>query len=160
MGKTEITAAPGIPQIIVEREFDAPRELVFRAHIDPELLVRWLGPRELGLIVEQWEPRGGGCWRFVNTDADGNRYGFRGVFHGDPTPKAIVQTFEYDGTPGQVMLQTTEFTEHDGRTLVRTVSSFQSVADRDAMVESGMEHGTRDSGDRLDEVLAELTTES
>ncbi|HEX3589176.1 MAG TPA: SRPBCC family protein [Pseudonocardiaceae bacterium] len=156
MSKTRITAEPGIPQIIITREFDAPRDLVFRAHIDPELLVRWLGPRELTLTVEHWDAHDGGTWRYVNTDAEGATYGFRGVFHGDPTPRAIVQTFEYEGTPGQVALQTTTFAEHDGRTLVRTVSVFQSVEDRDAMIASGMEHGVHDSGDRLEELLATL----
>jgi uncharacterized protein YndB with AHSA1/START domain len=158
MGKTRITAEPGIPQIIVAREFDAPRELVFRAHVDPDLLPRWLGPRELRMTVDRWEARDGGHWRYTHTAADGAEYGFRGVFHGDPTQDSIVQTFEYEGAAGHVALQTTTFTEHDGRTLVRTVSAFQSVEDRDAMVESGMEHGAVDAGDRLDELFAQLRT--
>lgn len=156
MSRTQITAAPGIPQIVVSREFDAPRDLVYRAHVDPQLLPKWLGPRELTLSVDRWAAHDGGTWRYVHTDDHGNTWGFRGVFHGDPTPQAIVQTFEFEGAPGHVALQTTEFTEHDGRTLVRTVSAFQSVEDRDAMVESGMEHGTRDAGDRLEELLATL----
>ena len=156
MSKTEITAEPGIPMIITTREFDAPRELVFRAHTDPDLLVQWLGPRELATAVDRYEVRNGGAWRYVNTDAEGNTYGFHGVFHGDPSPDAIVQTFEFEGAPGHVCLQTATFADRDGRTLMRTVSSFQSVQDRDAMVASGMERGTRDSGDRLEELLAKL----
>jgi uncharacterized protein YndB with AHSA1/START domain len=156
MNKTRITAEPGLPQIIITREFEARRDLVFRAYIDPDLLVQWLGPRELALTVERYDARDGGKWRYVNTDAEGNTYGFHGVFHGDPSPQAIVQTFEFEGAPGHVALQTVTFTERGDRTLARTVSAFQSVQDRDAMVASGMERGVRDSGDRLDELLAKL----
>jgi len=156
MNKTEITAEPGIPMIIITREFDAPRELVFRAHTDPELLVQWLGPRDLATAIDRYEARDGGTWRYVQTDAEGNAYGFHGVFHGDPSPDATVQTFEFEGVPGHVCLQSATFTERGGKTLMRTVSSFQSVEDRDAMVASGMERGVHDSGERLAELLARL----
>jgi uncharacterized protein YndB with AHSA1/START domain len=156
MSKTEITAEPGIPVIVITREFDAPRELVFRAHTDPDLLVQWLGPRELALAIDRYDARNGGTWRYVNTDAEGNAYGFHGVFHGDPSPDAIVQTFEFEGAPGHVCLQSATFTGQDGKTLMRTVSAFQSVEDRDAMIASGMEHGVHDSGERLADLLARL----
>ena len=156
MSKTEIVAEPGIPQIVTTREFDAPRELLFRAHVDPDLLVQWLGPRELAMTVQEYDVRDGGRWRYENTDAEGSRYGFHGVFHGTPSPDAIVQTFEFEGAPGHVALDTVTFTERDGRTLLRRVSSFQSVQDRDAMVASGMEHGVRDSDERLTELLDRL----
>jgi len=156
MSKTEITAEPGIPMIVITREFDAPRELVFRAHTDPDLVVQWLGPRDLTTAIERYEVRNGGAWRYVQTDAEGSTYGFRGVFHGDPSPDAIVQTFEFEGAPGHVCLQSAAFAERGGKTLVRTVASFQSVEDRDAMVASGMERGVHDSGERLAELLARL----
>jgi uncharacterized protein YndB with AHSA1/START domain len=156
MSKTEITAEPGIPVITITREFDAPRGLVFRAHSDPDLLVQWLGPRDLATAIDRYEVRDGGTWRYVQTDAEGNAYGFHGVFHGDPSPDAIVQTFEFEGAPGHVCLQTAAFAERDGKTLMRTVSSFQSVEDRDAMVASGMERGVHDSGERLAELLVRL----
>ena len=156
MSKTEITAEPGIPVITISREFDAPRGLVFRAHSDPDLLVQWLGPRDLATAIDRYEVRDGGTWRYVQTDAAGNAYGFHGVFHGDPSPDAIVQTFEFEGAPGHVCLQTAAFAERDGKTLMRTVSSFQSVEDRDAMVASGMERGVHDSGERLAELLVRL----
>jgi uncharacterized protein YndB with AHSA1/START domain len=157
MSKTVITAEPGVPQIIVTREFDAPPDLVFRAHTDPDLLVRWLGPRTLTMTIERYETRDGGRWRYVHRDAEGEEYWFRGVFHGDPSPDAIVQTFEFEGAPGHVSLQTTTLAPRDdGRTLMRTVSSFPSVEDRDAMVASDMETGVRDSGERLEELLASL----
>jgi uncharacterized protein YndB with AHSA1/START domain len=158
MSKTAITAEPGIPQIIITREFDAARDLVFRAHIDPDLLVQWLGPRELAMTIDKYEARDGGTWRYVHTDADGSTYGFHGVFHGDPSPDAIVQTFEFEGAAGHVCLQTATLTERDGKTLMRTVTAFQSVEDRDAMVASGMEHGVHDSHERLAELLTRLRT--
>ena len=156
MSKTEITAEPGIPTIVITREFDAPLELVFRAHTEPDLLVQWLGPRELSTAVDRYETRDGGAWRYVQTDPDGNAYGFHGIFHGDPSPDGIVQTFEFEGVPGHVCLQTVTLDERDGKTLMRSVSSFQSVEDRDAMVASGMEHGVHDSGERLAELLTRL----
>jgi uncharacterized protein YndB with AHSA1/START domain len=156
MSKTAITAEPGIPMIIVTREFDAPRDLVFRAHTDPDLLVQWLGPRDLTTTIDRYEARNGGTWRYLQTDAEGNTYGFHGVFHGEPSPDGIVQTFEFEGASGHVCLQTATLTERGGKTLVRTVSAFQSVQDRDAMVASGMERGVHDSGERLAELLARL----
>jgi uncharacterized protein YndB with AHSA1/START domain len=156
MGNTQITAEPGMPQIIITREFDAPRDLVFRAHTDPELLAQWMGPRELTMTVDQYDVRHGGTWRYVSTDAAGQEYGFHGVFHGTPSPDGIVQTFEFEGEPGHVALDTLTLQERDGKTLLRSVSSFQSVEDRDGMVASGMERGVRESDERLEELLAKL----
>lgn len=156
MAETKITVPPGVPQVIMEREFDAPAELLLRVHLDPELLKQWLGPRELTTSIERYETHNGGTWRFVQQDPAGNEYGFHGVFHGDPALAGIVQTFEYEGAPGRVKLDTTTFEEREGRTLLRMVSSFQSVDDRDAMVASGMEHGLRESGDRLNALLGAL----
>lgn len=158
MSKTQITAEPGIPQIVITREFDAPRDLVFRAYTDPELFVRWMGPRELTTTIDTFDVRNGGTWRYVATDPQGEEYGFHGVFHGDPTPERIVQTFEFEGMPGHVSMETLDLQERDGRTVLRSVASFQSVEDRDGMVASGMEGGVQDSYDRLTELLAELRT--
>jgi uncharacterized protein YndB with AHSA1/START domain len=154
MSKTQITAEPGMPQIIVTREFDAPRDLVFRAYTDPDLLEQWLGPRDLALTVERYDTRDGGRWRYIHTDYEGNSYAFHGVFHGDPSPEAIVQTFEFEGAPGHVKLDTTMLEQRDGKTLVRTVSAFPSVQDRDAMIASGTERGVHHSAERLEELLA------
>jgi uncharacterized protein YndB with AHSA1/START domain len=156
MSKTEITAEPGMPQIIVTREFDAPRDLVFRAYTEPDLLAQWLGPRDLTMTIDRYDVRDGGTYRYIHTAADGTEYRFRGVFHGDPAPHAIVQTFEYEGSPGHVALDSTTLEERDGSTMVRTVSSFSSVEDRDFMVVEGMEQGVRESSERLDELLTTL----
>ncbi|HET7677021.1 MAG TPA: SRPBCC family protein [Candidatus Limnocylindrales bacterium] len=157
MDTTRITAEPGLPYVDMEREFDAPPELLLRAYTEPELLVQWLGPRRLTMRVEQLEARHGGAYRYVHTDTDGTEYGFHGVFHGTPSVEGITQTFEYEGTPGHVSLDSLTFEEREGRTLVRSHSVFQSVEDRDAMVEAGMERGVREGNERLDELLARLT---
>jgi uncharacterized protein YndB with AHSA1/START domain len=157
MTTTKITAPPGLPVIEIEREFAAPRDLVYRAHTDPELLAQWLGPRRLSMTIEHYDVRHGGTWRYVNHDAEGNEYGFHGVFHGDPSPEAgIVQTFEFEGAPGHVSLDSLSLEERDGRTLLRARSVHQTVEARDAMVEAGMEDGVNDGYDRLDELIARL----
>ncbi len=156
MANTQITAEPGVPFIDITREFDAPRDLLFRAHTDPELLVQWLGPRRLTMVIDRYEVRDGGTWRFTHRDEDGAEYGFHGVFHGTPTPDGMVQTFEFEGAPGHVSLDSLTLEERDGRTRVRVHSVHQSVQARDAMIESGMESGMNEGYDRLDELIARL----
>lgn len=154
MTKTQITVPPGQPTIEMTREFDAPRDLVFRAHTEPDLLVQWLGPHGMEMTVDHFEARDGGTWRYTHKGEDGIEYGFHGVFHGTPSPEAIVQTFEFEGAPGHVSLETMTLEERNGRTTLRATSVFQSVAARDAMAESGMESGVNDGYDKLDTLLA------
>jgi uncharacterized protein YndB with AHSA1/START domain len=156
MATTQIIAEPGVPQIVVSREFDAPRDLLFRAHTDPDLLVQWLGPRELTMTIDRLDLRDGGSWRFAHWDIDGNEYGFHGVFHGAPSASGIVWTFEFEGTPGHVVLETATFEELGGKTLLTQNSVFQSAGDRDRALQSGMADGAIDSMDRLDELLTRL----
>jgi uncharacterized protein YndB with AHSA1/START domain len=159
--ETQITAEPGVPQIVITREFDAPRELLFRAFTEPELLEQWLGPRRLTMIIDHFDVRHGGTWRYIHRGADGTDAAFHGVFHGTPSPDGgIVQTFEYEGAPGHVSLEAITFEEHDGKTLVRTNDVFQSVADRDAAIQSGMEVGVNEGYERLDELLTRLAAAS
>ncbi|HKB47471.1 MAG TPA: SRPBCC family protein [Ktedonobacterales bacterium] len=159
--KTQITAEPGLPQIVITREFAAPRELVYRAHTDPALLVQWLGPRNLTMTVDRFDVRDGGTWRYIHRDADGNEAAFHGVFHGTPSPEnGIVQTFEFEGAPGHVSLETLTLEERGRKTLLRTNGVFQSVEDRDAMIASGMERGVNEGMERLDELLARLAAAS
>ena len=153
MATTRIDARPGLPFIDMTRDFAAPRELVFRAHTDPELLAQWIGPRRLTTRVVRFDARDGGTWRFVQRDEDGSEYGFHGVFHGDPSPDGIVQTFEFEGAPGHVSLDDLTFEDHDGRTTLRAHSVFQSVEARDAMVSAGMETGVQEGYERLDELI-------
>lgn len=155
--ETKIIAEPGKQEIIMIREFEAPRELVFKAFIDPKLVVKWLGPRDLEIKIEKFETREGGSYRYLNIDKAGNKYPFRGVIHELTAPERIIQTFEFEGLPekGHVALQTARFESlPNDRTKLTAQIVFQSVADRDGMVMSGMEHGVVDSHERLDELFA------
>ena len=153
MTELQITAEPGVPQILTSRELDAPVELVYRAFTEPDLIAQWLGPAKYTITIDRFDLRDGGTWRYVHTDEAGNAFGFHGVFHGTPSPDGIVQTFEFEGAPGHVQLDTVTFEEHDRKTTVRTNSVFQSVTARDAMVESGMGDGMSQGYERLDELL-------
>jgi uncharacterized protein YndB with AHSA1/START domain len=156
MSTTQIDAPSGVPFIDMTREFDAPRDLVFRAYTDPELLVQWLGPRKYKMTVDSWDVRDGGKWRYVHSDDAGNAFAFHGVFHGDQSPDGMLQTFEFEGWPGHVSLESLVFEEKDGKTVLRNHSVYQSVEARDAMIESGMESGVNEGYDKLDELLAKL----
>jgi uncharacterized protein YndB with AHSA1/START domain len=156
--KTEITAEPGKQELFITREFDAPRELVFKAHTDPELYVQWVGPRDLTMTVEKLEPRHGGKFKFIH-ERSGHKYAFFGVYHEALAPERIIGTFEFDGLPetGHVILGTTKFEElPGGRTRLVHQSVFQSVADRDGMIQAGMEHGVSEGYEKLDAVLEKL----
>lgn len=156
--KTVITAEPGRQELFITREFDAPRALVFRAHVDPALYVQWLGPLEMTMTVETFEPRSGGAWRFFHTDKDGNAYGFHGVFHEVTAPERIIRTFEFEGLPetGHVDLKTMTFEAlPGGRTRLKGQAIYQSVADRDGQIEAGMERGMNEGYERLDEIPAQ-----
>lgn len=157
--KTVITAEPGKQELFITREFDAPRELVFQAHTDPELYTRWLGPRGLTTTLETFEPVSGGGWRFIQKDERGNEFGFHGVYHDVTVPERIIGTFEFEGLPesGHVILETTTFEAlPGGRTRITTQSVYRSVEDRDGMIASGMESGVVDGFERLDEILETL----
>ncbi len=153
-----ITAEPGRPDLTITREFDAPRELVFKAFTDPALIVKWLGPRQYAMRLDKFEPQSGGRYRYVHIDpANGAEYSFHGVVHEVAAPERIIQTFEFDGLPeaGHVSLEAAYFEAlPGGRTRLTNRTVFLSVADRDGMIQSGMEGGMQDSYQRLDDVLA------
>ncbi len=136
--ETTFVAEPGSHEFTITAVVDAPREAVYRAYTEPELLTQWWGPAELTTTIEKLEVKQGGVWRFVHTDSEGNTYGFHGVYH-EVQPERIVQTFEFEGVPGHVSLQTATFTEADGRTTITEHAVFQSVADRDGMKAAGAE---------------------
>lgn len=153
MGETEFVIEPGRQDIVMTRVFDAPRDVVFKAFTDPALIPKWWGPRRYETFVDRAEVRSGGRWRFVSRDTDGTEYGFKGVYHDIVAPDRVVQTFEFEGMPGHVSLETATFDEVDGRTRYVGISVFQSVEDRDGMAQSGMEEGASESMDRLAEIL-------
>jgi uncharacterized protein YndB with AHSA1/START domain len=158
--KTTITAEPGKQELFVTREFDAPRALVFKAHTDPDLFVRWLGPRGYEMALETFEPVSGGRYRYIHKDESGNEYGFHGVFH-EISEDLLIQTFEFEGLPerGHVILDTMKLEELPGqRTRITVQSVYRSVEDRDGMIQAGMERGMNEGYERLDEILETLKT--
>ena len=156
MSKTTITAPAGVPFVDIEREFDAPAALVHRAYLDPELVTQWLGPRKYEMVIERWEARAGGAYRYIHRDDAGNEFGFHGVFHSSD-PDNMVQTFEFEGMPGHVSLDRLELEDiGGGRTRAHVHSVFQSLEDRDGMVQAGMGDGVNEGFDRLDELLLKL----
>jgi uncharacterized protein YndB with AHSA1/START domain len=156
LSKTEYIIEPGKQEIVITRVFDAPRELVFRAFTDPKLFAQWWGPREYSNRIDKFDARPGGEWRVVQRDASGNEFAFHGVHHDVVGPERTVATFEFEGVPGHVLLQTSTFEPLGDRTRLVQQAVFQSVADRDGMVASGMKRGSDDSMERLAEVLDEM----
>jgi uncharacterized protein YndB with AHSA1/START domain len=156
--QTKVTAEPGKQEVFITREFDAPRELVFKAFVDPQIYVQWLGPRGYEMTLEIFEPKSGGRYRYIHKDKDGNTFGFHGVFH-EISEELMIQTFEFEGLPenGHVTLDTMRLEKlPNDRTRVTIQSLFQSVSDRDGMVQSGMERGVTEGYERLDELLEAL----
>ena len=153
--KTELKAEPGKMEVVITRVFDAPRELVFRTYTDPKLIPQWWGPRVLTTTVDGMDVRPGGTWRFVQRDREGNEYAFHGVYH-HLSPERLVQTFEYEGTPGHVLLETVTLEKQGNKTKMTDQSVFQSVKDRDGMLKAGMEKGAAETTERFAELLAKL----
>lgn len=154
MGKLTLVAEPGKQELTMTRVFDAPRDLVFKAMTDPELIPLWWGPRNVKTTVDKMEAKPGGIWRFVHHSDDGSEYGFHGVYHDVVAPERYVYTFEFEGMPGHVLLETITLEEQDGKTKLTDHAVFQTLEARDGMIQSGMEEGAAESMDRLEEFLA------
>jgi len=156
--KTNIIAEPGRQELFFIRIFNAPRELVFRANHDPELIPRWWGPKNLKTTVEAMEvTKPGGAWRYVQRDQSGNVFVSHGIYHDVRPPEREVRTVEFGLSPGHVMLQIATLEDiGSGRTKLTVQSISQSVADRDGMLQSGMEAGINESHERLDKLLEEM----
>ena len=148
----EVTT-PSDREIVMTRVFDAPRDLVFEAHSSCEHLSHWWGPRRYEVASCQVDFRPGGAWRIVHRNADGEEFGFRGEYREIVPPARIVWTFEFEGMPGHVSVETLTLEEHDGKTTLTATAVYDSVEDRDAMLETGMEAGAAETYDRLDEYL-------
>jgi uncharacterized protein YndB with AHSA1/START domain len=156
--KTNVTVEPGKQEIITVREFDAPRDLVWKAFTDPKIVLKWLSPKRLKMRIDKFEAKTGGSWRYIHADDQGNEYAFRGVTHEVVEHERIIQTFEFEGLPekGHVALETTRFEVlPNNRTRLVNQTVFQSVADRDGMVASGMEGGMNEAYENLDALFAQ-----
>jgi uncharacterized protein YndB with AHSA1/START domain len=154
--QTATLTTPTDREIHTERVFDAPRDRVFAAFTDPELIPEWWGPRDTTTVVDQMDVKPGGSWRFVMRNSDGSETAFRGTYREVSPPKRIVQTFEWEGMPGHVSVETATFEDLGDRTKVTSRSLFHTTEERDGMLGSGMESGMNETYARLDELLARL----
>jgi uncharacterized protein YndB with AHSA1/START domain len=148
-------STPSDREIRIERIFNAPRDTVWRAMTDPQLVAQWWG-RGNKLVIEKMELERGGHWRFVEHSEHGT-HGFEGRYR-EITPKErIVQSFEWDGMPAHVCIETATLEDlGDGRTKLVTVSLFHTSWERDGMMGSGMEQGVNESYAALDRLLATM----
>ena len=156
--KTIVTAEPGKQELFITREFDAPRELLFKAHTDAELYEQWVGPHDLTMSIQKMDAVDYGSYEFTHTRG-GHNYRFHGVYHEVADNERIIGTFEFDGLPerGHVIMGKTTFEElPNGRSKLVHQSVFFSVEDRDGMVQSGMERGVVDGYEKLDNILARM----
>ena len=159
IGRTGIIAERGKPEIVITRVFDAPREVLFKTYTDRDLIAQWWGPRNFTTAIDVMDVKPGGRWRFVQRDAAGVEYAFNGVYHEVRSPERIVSTFEFEGVPGHVSLDTVTFAELGGRTKLTDQTVFQTVEDRDGMLQEGMEEGVFETMDRLAELLSKAKTQ-
>ena len=151
---------PSDREIVMTRTFDAPRELVWEALSKAEHMREWWGPRGFTMPVCEMDFRVGGAYRFVQQGPDGVEYAFRGEFREIVAPERLSWTFEFEGMPGNVSVDTMTLTEEDGRTTITSTSVFDSVEQRDGMLESGMETGAAETYDRLAELLEKMQESS
>ena len=150
-----ITAPEGVPFIDIEREFDAPVAAVFNAHRDPELVKQWLGPAGYDVNMERWDFTTQGGYRYIHTNADGESFAFNGTFHTVRENEFAIQTFEFEGFPDVVAIESIAFDDlGNGRTRLRIHSVYPTVEARDGMVASGMETGMTEGYAKLDALLA------
>jgi uncharacterized protein YndB with AHSA1/START domain len=150
-----IDAAPGQSYADITREFEAPVEAVFRAHADRDMFKIWIGPRSLQTNITHWDFRSGGGYRYEQTDADGNVYAFRGVFHTVRENEVLIQTFEYEGMPDEVSIDIMRFESlPGGRSRIVDHSVFPSLEVLEGMMAEGMEYGMNEGYEKLDEMLA------
>ena len=152
--ETGIVADPDVPLVRITREFDAPPAQVFRAHTDPDLLVQWLGPRDVTMRIDHYDCRTGGSYRYLHSRG-GEEYAFHGCFHEIRPEQLIVQTFTFEGFPDGVALEKLLLEDlGNGRTRLIATSLVDSFEGRDAFLASGMESGVIEGYEQLDEVLA------
>jgi len=157
MADTEINAPPGTQSLIVTRTIHAPRHVVYKTVTDPLLVPQWWGPSRLSTTVYKMIVMPGGSYRFLQRDKDGKEFGFHGIYHDAVFPERLVYTMEYEGTPGHVTLNIDTFEERAGNTMMTSMFIFESIEQRDQMLQWGMEEGTTESTNRLNELLAKRT---
>jgi uncharacterized protein YndB with AHSA1/START domain len=143
--------------VVFTHDYDAPRDLVFETWTDKDLIPSWWGSEGFTTVVEKMEVKPAGAWRFIQRDAAGKEYAFHGIYHDVSRPCRIVSTYEYEGMPGKVILDTITFDELPGsKTRLTSYSVFQSKDDLDGMLEENMEDGSKKSYERLGDLLSKF----
>lgn len=157
MAKSEITVNREQLTVSMSRVFNAPRELVWKVYTDPALVPSWWGLRETTTRVDKMDVREGGEWRYVERNADGTEYGFKGVYKEVVAPERLIYTFEFEPMPGHVITDAVRLEAvGEDQTRVTVLSQFDSLEDLDGMLQTGMEGGANESWDRMEELLVEL----
>ena len=152
MAPLDVTIDRDTRQLVITRVFDAPRALVFKTYTDPELIPQWWGI-SAQTTVDAMDVRPGGRWRYVQRDTEGNEQGFRGEYREVTPPERLSYTFEWEGMPGHIILETLVFDEQDGKTTITNTSSYDTLEDLEGMLQSGAEQGAAITWDRLAELL-------
>jgi uncharacterized protein YndB with AHSA1/START domain len=151
--ETTIDVDDRLPLVRIRREFDAPAQRVYRAHVDPSLFARWIGPKDMDARVEHWDARTGGSWRYTATRGDFQAT-FWGSFHELRDDELVIQTQTFEGTPDRVSLDRLTLESISAhRTLLSCTSLHESFEHRDAIIASGMELGVRQGYEQLDRLL-------
>ncbi|MGZ0151092.1 SRPBCC domain-containing protein [Kribbella sp. WER1] len=153
MSGTTINTPAGTPFVEITRDFEATPAQLFRIMTDADLVAQWLGPRDLEATIEEYDVRPGGKYRYIHRDANGE-YAFRGVFHTVEQDKLVIQTFEWEGAPGEVCIEKMQLEPTEKGVRLHQRSVFPSIEARDQSIEYGMADGVNDSMDRLAELLA------
>jgi uncharacterized protein YndB with AHSA1/START domain len=154
--ETTIEADPNLPTIRIIRDFDAPPDRVFKAWVDPELIVQWLGPKSSEIRIDTWDARTGGSYRYASVQDGEEVAAFFGSFHEVRPSERLVQTFTWEGMPDGVSLETMTFEDlGDGRTRTIGLSVVDSLEGRDAIMASGMDVGVNEGYEKLDALLAQ-----
>lgn len=153
--KAEVTL-PTDKRILIVREFDAPKHLVYRAWTEPGLIERWWGGERGEVTSVEVDLRVGGTWRCVMALGDGSEAAFRGEYREVVPNERIVSTEIYEGAPGAQALNTVTFEEREGRTTLTVLVEHASKEARDARLSSGMETGMQEGMDKLERVMLSL----
>ena len=156
---TATVTLPNDEQILITREFDAPKHLVYKAWTTPELVKRWWHANRGEVTIAEIDLRVGGRWRYVSVTPDGFEVGFHGEYREVVPNERLVATEVYEGIPDaerHAALNTLTLAEVDGRTTLTVLVEHPTKEGRDAHIDSGMEGGMQETFDRLEELLQEL----
>jgi uncharacterized protein YndB with AHSA1/START domain len=154
--ETTIKIEPGKHDITIIREFEAPRELVFKAFANPDILMQFLGPNDTIMKIDYYYFKTGGSYRYFHSKKNGIEYAFNGAIHEVCEPLRIIQTFEFEAMPerGHVSLDTLQFEElPNNRTKLVIHSAYRFASDRDAMMQGGAKKGIIEGFEKLDQLL-------